>query len=461
MRAWRGVAIAGLALGILLAGGTVRAQAPELVLTLYGQGFALVEERRQVELPQGEASLRLEGVARRLQPDTVALSGAGIDVLELRAETRPLARQTLLEAAVGRTVLVVRQHPRTGETMVEEAELLSVAEGPVLRLDGRIETEPAGRIALPGLPDGLHPDPAIAARLAVADAGMRPLTLTYLTEGLAWEADYTARLADDGETLALTGLASLVNDSGAGYAGATVRLVAGQVNRPEADPPQPRQRAVSAMAEAAAAPMPEERAVADVHRYDLPRAVSLADGERVQVPLVAAEGVAFERRYRLQGLATAAPQPDRTEPSSASVRLDVENAEAAGLGRPLPAGVVRVYAAGADGGLFLGGDRIEHTPEDGTLKLSIGAAFDVTGWTRLTDYERIGERTYEVAREVTVHNARDRAVTVEVVGSFPRDWRMLRESHGHELESQQQPVWPLEVPAGGETTLAYRVRVSR
>ena len=46
-----------------------------------------------------------------------------------------------------------------------------------------------------------------------------------------------------------------------------------------------------------------------------------------------------------------------------------KNEEKAGLGMPMPAGVVRVYQSDSKGGVqFVGEDRIDHTPKDEALQ---------------------------------------------------------------------------------------------
>ena len=64
---------------------------------------------------------------------------------------------------MGGPVWVVRSHPETGEDSYLEAELLSVAEGAVVRIGDRIETAPPGRIAFPGLPEGLRERPTLVS----------------------------------------------------------------------------------------------------------------------------------------------------------------------------------------------------------------------------------------------------------------------------------------------------------
>ncbi len=85
----------------------------------------------------------------------------------------------------------------------------------------------------------------------------------------------------------------------------------------------------------------------------------------------------------------------------------------------------------------------------------------MTARAKHTAVDRISRDTYESAQEIVVENAKDEAVTVEVAGVFPPGWKMLSESAPHEMETASQVVWKLEVPAGGATTLTYRVRISR
>jgi hypothetical protein len=47
------------------------------------------------------------------------------------------------------------------------------------------------------------------------------------------------------------------------------------------------------------------------------------------------------------------------------------------------------------------------------------------------------------------------------VGAFRGDWDILSESAGHERNAAGDPVWTVEVPAGGRTALTYRVRTGR
>lgn len=436
----------------------------DLSLTVYNQDLGLIREQRTLDLTAGLNRLALQDVSARLQPETLLLGGSGFELLNQSYSVDLLTPQRLLQAAVGQTVEVVKTNPETGEETVVEAELLSVAQGPVLRIGDRIETVPPGRIAFKSIPEGLFQRPTLVLELESDAGGTATLDLRYLTGGLSWSADYVAQLNADETELNLTALVTLGNNTGLAFEDARLGLVAGDVNRAAVGLPRP-EMAMQAdmMVRSAAAPQAmAPQAVSDRYVYEVSRPVDLARGETKQIPLLTADKVAVTRSYRFPNLASAGPSNGEIGPVNADLLLTLDNKQASGLGRPLPAGIVRVYQpAGAGGEIFAGEDRIDHTPEGEEIELRLGSAFDVTARARHTDYERLSDRSFESAQSIVVQNAKAVPVTVEVGGSFPRGWKIVEESVPHNQEGANQVTWTLQVPAGGETELTYRVRVSQ
>ena len=102
------------------------------------------------------------------------------------------------------------------------------------------------------------------------------------------------------------------------------------------------------------------------------------------------------KRYVVDGQAfyyRNAQHPGAPIKDVVQVYYQFKNEETAGLGMPMPAGVVRVYQADSKGGVqFVGEDRIDHTPKDETLNLKIGNAFDVVCERKQTDFEKIADQ---------------------------------------------------------------------
>ena len=160
---------------------------------MFTGGFGQVWERRPLTPQAGPRDLVLDGISHRTLAESLRLAGDGGDIAvqSLSLSRNLLTPRALLERFLGKEVGVVKVHPTTGEEKIEKATVLSVQNGVVLRMGGRIETGMPGRLVFPDDLGGLSARPVLTARITAA-AAARGLTLTYLTEGLSWATDYTA-----------------------------------------------------------------------------------------------------------------------------------------------------------------------------------------------------------------------------------------------------------------------------
>jgi hypothetical protein len=433
-----------------------------VAVTVYNDDLALVKERRRVDLPAGLTRLSLRDVAAQMRPETALLraaSGPALTLVEQNFDFDLLTPQKLLEKYVGRQVTVIRPHPTSDAERRETATVLAAGQGTVLRFADRIETGVPGRLAFDSVPANLRDRPTLSVLLEAA-GGKQAVELSYLTGGLAWKADYVANLAADGKSLDLNGWVTLTNRSGAGFDDATLQLVAGTVNRVRVQDSRAYAMAAPAPARAKVAEATQE-ALMDYHLYSFERPTSIADNQTKQLALLSASAVPVRREYLLAG--NEYYYRDRYiqtgQKLKPAVFLEFEN-KGGQLGKPLPAGIVRVYAKDSKGAAqFVGEDRIEHTAKNEKLKLRLGEAFDITAERRQTGYRKIADNLSESAWRIEIRNAKDEAVIVKVQESMPGDWEMTQESLKHAKESARVASWNVAVPAGGSTVLDYTVRV--
>ncbi len=432
-------------------------------IAAYSGGFALIRDRRPVELDKGAYTIAASDLPAAVQRDSVVVTAGDARVVSLRFPLEPLSTTTLLRRFVGQTIKWVTVNPATGEASVRDADLLSLSGGVTVRLDGLIQTNPPGYPAFDVDDPLARVDGALAVSLITPTAGTYALDLRYLTGGIGWRADYAGTLSEDGDRLMLSGFASLSNQTGVDYRGATVSLVAGDVNRRSAAPPQPRLKARAMAMEAAdSAALPEQGTVGDYHRYDLPGRTDVPHGQERKIPLFETRAVTVERLYRLGGDAHFATgrSPDGVVRQRPDVILTVTNSEENGLGLPLPAGLVRVYDDGGATPVLLGEDRIGHLAAGQRAELALGQSFDLSAERRQTAFRRVGQRgEFEAAYEITLRNARPDAASVEVVETLFGEWRILEESQLHERRAAGQAVWTVTVPGDGEATLSFRYSV--
>jgi hypothetical protein len=222
--------------------------------------------------------------------------------------------------------------------------------------------------------------------------------------------------------------------------------------------------AVRSMAGPAAAPMAQE-ALFEYHLYTLGRPTTIADNQTKQVALLNAAGVPVVKELLVSGSDNyyRGNVGEIGQKLKAGVFVEFDNRESARLGLPLPKGVVRVYKRDSAGNAqFVGEDRIDHTAKNEKVRLRLGEAFDVTADKKQTDFRRReptnkASTVYESAYEIVLRNAKTEAVTVTVREPVPGDWTMLEESQKHTKVASGTAEWRIAVPAGGSSTLKYRV----
>ena len=337
------------------------------------------------------------------------------------------------------------------------------------------QPDPA-EITLPSLPSGLITKPTLVWKVAAETAGAHDVRVSYQTDGITWRADYNLVVDKNAPKADLNTWVSILNESGASYPDATLKLVAGDVQRVQPQPPRWRlEMELSAAPAPLAPPAFAEKAFFEYHLYTLSRKTSLANRSTKQIELFPAKaGVPVVKTYVYFGLPEhargfASPQPiaDRNFGTESNKKVDLylslKNAEAAGLGLPLPAGRVRVYQKDdADAALeFVGEDAIDHTPKGEEIRVKLGSAFDVTAERKQTDF-RVDAAQHWITEsfQVLVRNAKLEPVRVVVKENLLRwaNWTVTASSQKFEKQDSRTVHFPLDVPPGGEARVTYTVR---
>jgi hypothetical protein len=444
----------------LASAGTIVGSDPgdrtSLELTVYNQDLALVREVRRLELPEGAFGLEFRGVPERIRPATLLVSGdPRLMILEQNYEYDLMSRERILEKYVGRDVAWILED---GGRV--EGRLLGISQGPVFQVGGEVVFEMPGRIVLPELPETLRARPTLVWRAERQEQGRSDLDVSYLTGGLSWAADYVLQLDGEGALADLRGWVTVDNRSGAGYDDVTLQLVAGDIQQVR-QAMQGRHPEMMAMSKALAdAPQMESESLYDYHLYTVPWQTALPDNSSKQVSMLSASGVEVTRIYTVRGGGQYFRGGVNQDRQDVWVSYAFANKADNNLGKPLPAGTVRVYGRAGDGRQqLLGEDRITHTPRDERVELRVGKAFDIVAERKRMDYERVSDRVHRTTWEVTVRNHKDQDVTVDVREAVGGDWTVMKSSHAHEKVSAQELLFRLPVKADGNTVLSYTVEV--
>ncbi len=435
----------------------------DVAVTVYNSNRALVRDTRTLKFLPGESQLKFMDVAEQIMPQTVSLRSLNapgkLHILEQNYEYDLMSPDKLMEKYVGRDVKLINKHNDLS-FYEQSAKLLSINNGPVYQLDGEIYLGHPGTVVLPEIPEELIAKPTLVWLLS-NDGSDHEVEVTYLTGGISWIADYVVTLAKDEKSLDIEGWVTLNNNSGATYTNAQLKLVAGEVNMVQDQMPRAKMMRAE-MAVAGAPPMMQEEAFAEYHLYTMQRRTTIKQNQSKQVSLLSGTAVPVEKKYEFRGQAHFYSSPiEAMKNQNADVFMIFQNKEENNMGMPLPAGTMRVYQPDSSGMLqFSGEDRIQHTPKNEEVRLTLGKAFDVVGDRTQTDYRSINPRTHESEFKISVRNRKDTDIKVDVVEPLSGDWTVLSESHKHVKRDARTAVFTLEVPADKEVELTYRIRVT-
>nr|WP_231708450.1 hypothetical protein [Sphingomonas populi] len=443
------------------------------------RGYALVTEQRTVTLPAGRAVIRFKGVAAGILPESAIVSGLPEGVREKNLDADLLSPRTLYGASFGRPVTIRR---RTGKRVVEEEGILR--SGP----DGAAIVQTAagfeavdchgGRDAIgyhdvpPTLPD----TPTLSVQVDSPAARTVTLTLSYLAWGFDWQANYVASVHPDGASADLLAWVTLASGDVTSFPDAETMVVAGKVKREDSAPDPDDRDVPSLVLQCLSEPELEEQSVppppppvvspapmmegamdivvtsrrrvavkqedlGDLKLYRVPDRTTVAAMAQKQVALLDRGGVPVELLYRVR-LEDGDAGPVR-------MVLRATNREDKGLGMPLPAGPVAVFAPRGRTRLLIG--------EGAVADKAIGEDVEV-------DFATATQVSVETTHPATnkhwdeygliVRNANAKPIRFEAeIDSVPA---RIRKPSVPLVRREGKLRMPVTVPANGSVTLRYR-----
>lgn len=422
-------------------------------LTIYSDGRVLARRSFQIQVPAGASRHTL--ALGMLDPGSVFSQDSAVSITGAQFDAA-VDDQSTMRRAVGRRIVFRVAPPR--DTL--SALVLGVDPERFQLTDGTVTF---GRPGTPMYPAELVLlDPTLTINLRASSR--RPsLGLGWFTSGASWQANYQVMLA--GNTALVSAHAAieagpLTADS------AEIQLLAGSVGAARGGPsPMYRARegemAVAAMAMDAAT---SER-IGEVYLYTVPGRLALRPGVVTTAALFDPASTAVERTFTVSGsLPYWGPMPQQGDDEEVPVAVTyvLRRAPRTPFGdRPIPGGTVRIYQADEAGRAQLIGEAtVGHTAPGQDLRVNAGTAFDLTARRVQTSFvtRRDSTRTIATASyRVSVANAKDSVVTVDVLEERGGEWRVLQSSVTADRLSSTRTRFRLRVPARGEAVVTYRI----
>ena len=467
-------------------------------------GYALITETRTVELPPGPVTIRFEGVASGIQPESAIVRG--VDAAEKNQDRLLLSRRGLLDAFTGQTVIVRRTDPATGKRTEAPARLRSGINGVVIETEAGFESLYCTGLEqtpiFPGVPAGLSAKPVLSMTTGDQPGGRRQVTLSYLTGNFDWQANYVGDLSADATRVDLFAWVTVASQDDVGLVGAQANAVAGRVAREKRDEDEDEdeddededdeyewgRRWFNCWPDGGTAPaqyqqpfspdrLPEIEApiairaedydgiigfdcdtcvitasriarqedLGDLKLYRIPFPVTVAPHSQKQVAFLSKPRVKGELVYRSRvGDGGSTYGPD--------LLFRLRNLRKDGLGQSLPTGQVTLFQTVGGRRLLLGETTIgdKAVGEDVELRLAETENVEVE-----VDVEELREGDDWSVQRLEVSNAN--AFPIRFEAEFRDDDETRFDRFGARMRSKDgKTIWSVTVPANGKARLKYR-----
>jgi len=462
-------------------------------------GYALVTETREVDLPPGEVTVRFEGVASGIQPETMILTGLG--PREKNQDRLLLSHRALLDAFTGQNVIVRRTDRATGRTSEEPARIRSGADRVIIETKAGFEalacTGLNETLVFPRVPPTLSPKPALSVLVPDQPGGRRQLVISYLTGNFDWQANYIVDLNADATRMDLFAWVTFASLDDTSFERAQAGVVGGRVSRvyraedeerrdddeeevyahcwPEGTtgPPETRSGFGPPSLPAIEAPIAirsrdyyggydddagsivvtgsrlvSQESLGDLKLYRVPFPATIASRGQKQVALLAKRGVKGELLYRSR--VDAGSSPDDPE-----LIFRFRNRKEDGLGEGLPTGQVSLFQNAGGRRLLLGETYIDDKAVGEEVELRVGGEDLMYGLDVDVDEETEKETDAWTRSRLTVANDNPWPILFEAEFRDAEDGRFDRFDHAV-LRRAGKKVWRVSIPAKGKAVLRYR-----
>jgi hypothetical protein len=456
-------------------------------LTIYNQNFAVVRDTVPLDLRAGVNRVVYTGATAQVEPDSVILrdpSGKhSLQILEQNYRNDPVSQDLLLSLFEGKTIdferMRLKDNTQTPEFIPGKIIRSGYVPGgesqqPIIEVNDKLQFQLPGMPLFPDLGDDTVLKPTLNWLLQSDKPGKFDAEVGYITEGLNWSASYNLVSPEKGDFVDLVGWITMNNNSGKTFENATIKLMAGDVNKIQ---PQNRTQTIyelsAAMPEGGFAPPVSEKAFDEFHLYSIARPTTLHNRETKQVEFVHAEKVFAptiyvydgSSDYRFYGGLNESENYGTDSNKKILVQREFVNAKTNHLGIALPAGKLRFYRRDADGQLeFVGENTIDHTPRNETIRVTTGNAFDLVGERKQTSFHvDTGDKWMDESFEIKLRNRKkDKPVEIRVIEHLYRwsNWKITAKSDDFVKKDSQTIEFRVKVQPDEEKTLTYTVHYS-
>ncbi|HEX38164.1 MAG TPA: DUF4139 domain-containing protein [Candidatus Cloacimonetes bacterium] len=424
-------------------------------MTVYNQNFATVRTNLSIMLEKGLNIYKYDDIPSGIQPTSVHLEPIKASdkvVIHLQNYEYDLANTgKILNKYLDKSVSLIVKAGDMYNGILKSFDYDTIVIENSMSGIHMVNRKEIQTIDLAEMPKNFYTKPTLNWELYSNKTGNTDCKLSYITNGISWNAQYVGILDNDDEKLNLSSWISLENNSGKAFKDVTLKLMAGDVHLAP-DYNQYSRELMVFEGEGKGRyepPVMTEKDFFEYHLYTLEnKKVDINNNQQKQLSLFDPVDVKVKKIYRFNA----------DHGNDIAVLINFKNDDKSGLGIPLPMGKVRIFKTQYDDAPeFVGEDNLEHTPKNEEVEIKIGTAFDIKGECVLMESTRPSQKTREEKYECEIRNQKDETVTIEVLKYLGTNWTITSSDIKYTKEDAYTLRFDVQIPAEDKVNFDFTV----
>ena len=435
--------------GVLAAQSTVK---------IYNQGRALVQEERIKKFSKkGKQSLFIQKIPHAADPSSINLFSDDIHFISKEYLYRPISIESLLNENIGNEIELVKYGEDGSITFSTKGKLISNVNRPVFEIDGKIVVNPPYNYRFQRIPDGITDYPYLNCVIE-SESKNGSYTLTYLTGGIDWEAEYNLYLTAD-DTSEIEGWYSIHNDNNLDYENADITLVSGAVNfESSGGTPKFKTHRSAAMAFSGDSQSihPQTSQTEEYFLFHLPEKITLAKKSQIRHKFVMENKLPYKTIYHISHSLSRFRRntPAQTNEIPIYVRLKLKAKDIGDF--QIPAGIFKVYEKENGSLTYIGAGSTDIVEGDDIIKLEIGKTNEILCTFTIKGY-KINKDSGEAELDAVFDNRKNKPVLIEWIEQFSDGrWEITNSKIKYEKLDAYRALFTVEVPARSKKEVSFK-----
>ncbi len=418
-------------------------------ITIYNSELGVVKDVREFDLKKGNSLIYFKDIPNMIDPSSVKINFDGM-IYEQNYRYDLASMQKILEKYIDKTITLKNKDEQISGKLIAAGSqiVLQKNEGGLVMIPDVSKYN----ISVDEMPAGFITMPTLVWDINANKSGKQNIEVAYHTAGIRWEAQYVALLNKDDSKISLKSWVSIMNNSGATFQNANLKLIAGSINRVRNNDNYLKMSIDSREGGLTSAIQLEEKSFFEYHLYELNRKTSLLNNETKQISLFDANYIPVKKKFVYKSYLGK-------QKTNAKVIIEFLNSKENNLGMPFPEGIFKINKDDGSSIAFIGEDRINHTPKDELIKLTTGEAFDVLIEEDAISSERISDIVTENEYEIILKNRKESDITIDVIKYLGLNHKLISSDYKPEYKGSEA-TFKIPVKKNSELKFKFKVRFS-